>query len=100
MNEICKKVAEYYRIPFEKLFSKSRKSKLVEARRMCMLLMYETLRKSHQQIANYFEMDRTTVIYHVDLLKEEIKTGVYKETVKEYNMLKDYGGNWHDNCIT
>ena len=89
MEEICKTVCEYYRVPLEQLFSRSRKSKLVEARRMAMLLMYKDLNKTHQQIANYFELERTNVTHHLTAIIDEIKAGVFKQSLKDYNILKN-----------
>lgn len=70
-NDIIHLVAQYYRIPTEKLVGPSRRKEVLLPRQMSMFLIYELLNYSFDTIGDFFQgRNHTTVLHAYHKMKE------------------------------
>lgn len=76
-------------ISYEKLMSKSRKSRIVYCRHMAMYIVRDTTNLSYPDIAKLFNReDHTTVMHAYDKIKDSLKEHVYTR-IKYNEIMKD-----------
>ena len=80
MQDAINRVLEKHELTVEDLFAKRRDRPFVNARRQLMKIMYHELKWSAQRIANYLDMDISTVQYHL---------GLRQRSKKKYGALND-----------
>lgn len=80
MQDAINRVLEKHELTVSDLFAKRRDRPFVNARRHLMKIMYHELKWSAQRIANYLDMDISTVQYHL---------GLRKRSKRKYGALND-----------
>ncbi len=73
VESIAKTVASYYKLPLGDIRGKNRKAELVLARHISMYLIHKLLKKTLEEIGEYFnKRDHSTVIHAIDKMKKRI----------------------------
>ena len=73
-ESITKTVASYYKLPLGDIRGKKRKAELVLARHIAMYLIHKLLKKTLEEIGDYFDKrDHSTVIHAIDKMKKRIQ---------------------------
>lgn len=80
MQDAIDRVLQRHELTIDDLFAKRRDRPFVNARRQLMKIMYHELKWSAQRIANYLDMDISTVQYHL---------GLRQRSKKKYGALND-----------
>ena len=80
MQDAIDRVLQKHELTIDDLFAKRRDRPFVNARRQLMKIMYHELKWSAQRIANYLDMDISTVQYHL---------GLRQRSKKKYGALND-----------
>jgi len=88
MQEITQTVADYYGIDIQKILEKGRQKETVKARRMAILLIVEEKPSSLHKIGEFFGMGHDNIIHHRDVLRHELKLGIYEDIIEDYRALK------------
>lgn len=74
IDSITKTVASFYKIPLGDIRGKKRKAELVLARHISMYLIHKLLKKTLEEIGDYFDKrDHSTVIHAIDKMKKRIQ---------------------------
>jgi chromosomal replication initiator protein len=82
---ITKTVASYYKLPLGDIRGKKRKAELVLARHISMYLIHKLLKKTLEEIGEYFDKrDHSTVIHAIDKMRKRIKEeGSFSQLIYE-----------------
>lgn len=73
-NDVIEQVAQYYKIPLEKLLSRDRSRDVSHPRQVAMFLLREDVRLSLPQIGEALGgRDHTTVMHAIEKIKEELQ---------------------------
>jgi chromosomal replication initiator protein len=73
VESIAKTVSSYYKLPLGDIRGKNRKAELVLARHISMYLIHKLLKKTLEEIGEYFnKRDHSTVIHAIDKMKKRI----------------------------
>ncbi|MCT4642459.1 MAG: chromosomal replication initiator protein DnaA [Bacteriovoracaceae bacterium] len=71
---IAKTVAKYFKLPLGDIRGKTRKAELVLARHIAMYMAHKNLKKTLEEIGDYFDKrDHSTVIHAIDKINNKIK---------------------------
>lgn len=70
IKTLTKTVSDYFNVPLRRLFMKDRHRDIVDARRVCWIILSETFRWPHYRIADRWHVDRTTVTVGIIAFKE------------------------------
>lgn len=74
IESITKGVASYFKLPLGDIRGKARKAELVFARHIAMYMTHKILKKTLEEIGDFFDKrDHTTVIHAIDKIKKKIK---------------------------
>ena len=74
IESITKAVASYFKLPLGDIRGKARKAELVFARHIAMYMTHKILKKTLEEIGDFFDKrDHTTVIHAIDKIKKKIK---------------------------
>lgn len=74
IESIAKTVSSYYKLPLGDIRGKKRKAELVLARHISMYLIHKLLKKTLEEIGDYFDKrDHSTVIHAIDKMKKRIQ---------------------------
>jgi len=84
-ESITKTVASYYKLPLGDIRGKKRKQELVLARHIAMYLIHKLLKKTLEEIGEYFDKrDHSTVIHAIDKMRKRIKEeGSFSQLIYE-----------------
>ncbi|HWP61655.1 MAG TPA: chromosomal replication initiator protein DnaA [Candidatus Paceibacterota bacterium] len=75
VDEIVRRIAQYYEIPEKSIYEKTRKKEVVRPRQIIMYILREEFSVSYPSIGEKLGgRDHTTVIHSCEKIKEEIKT--------------------------
>jgi chromosomal replication initiator protein len=85
IESITKTVSSYYKLPLGDIRGKNRKAELVLARHISMYLIHKLLRKTLEEIGDYFnKRDHSTVIHAIDKMKKRISDeGSFSQLIYE-----------------
>ncbi len=85
IESIQKLVCDYYQLPYDSVFEKTRKRNILQARQITMFLTKQFTKNSLQSIGKHFRgMDHTSVIHSCEVVKNLIETEEsFKDAVKE-----------------
>ncbi len=85
IDSIAKTVSSYYKLPLGDIRGKNRKAELVLARHIAMYLIHKLLKKTLEEIGDYFnKRDHSTVIHAIDKMKKRIKEeGSFSQLIYE-----------------
>ena len=85
VESIAKTVASYYKLPLGDIRGKNRKAELVLARHIAMYLIHKLLKKTLEEIGEYFnKRDHSTVIHAIDKMKKRISDeGQFSQLIYE-----------------
>ncbi len=74
IDNITKAVANYFKLPLGDIKGKARKAELVLARHIAMYMTHKILKKTLEDIGDYFDKrDHSTVIHAIDKINKKIK---------------------------
>lgn len=71
---ISHSVCDYFKVDYDSVFSKSRKSSILEIRQIVMYLSYKFLPKSYKDIGDWFGMDHTTIMNSCTRIQNRLDT--------------------------
>ena len=75
IEEVVRRIAQYYEIPEKSIYEKTRKKEVVKPRQIIMYMLREEFSVSYPSIGEKLGgRDHTTVIHSCEKIKEEIKT--------------------------
>ena len=75
IDEVVRRIAQYYEIPEKSIYEKTRKKEVVKPRQIIMYMLREEFSVSYPSIGEKLGgRDHTTVIHSCEKIKEEIKT--------------------------
>jgi chromosomal replication initiator protein len=75
IDEVVRRVAQYYEIPEKNIYEKTRKKEVVRPRQIIMYMLREEFNVSYPSIGEKLGgRDHTTVIHSCEKIKEEVKT--------------------------
>lgn len=75
VDEVVRRIAQYYEIPEKAIYEKTRKKEVVKPRQIIMYMLREEFSVSYPSIGEKMGgRDHTTVIHSCEKIKEEIKT--------------------------
>ncbi len=75
IDEVVRRIAQYYEIPEKSIYEKTRKKEVVKPRQIIMYMLREEFSVSYPSIGEKLGgRDHTTVIHSCEKIKEELKT--------------------------
>jgi chromosomal replication initiator protein len=75
VDEVVRRIAQYYEIPEKSIYEKTRKKEVVKPRQIIMYILREEFSVSYPSIGEKLGgRDHTTVIHSCEKIKEELKT--------------------------
>jgi chromosomal replication initiator protein len=75
VEDVVRKVAQYYEVPEKSIYEKTRKKEVVRPRQVIMYILREEFNVSYPSIGEKLGgRDHTTVIHSCEKVKEEVKT--------------------------
>jgi chromosomal replication initiator protein len=75
IEEVVRRIAQYYEIPEKSIYEKTRKKEVVKPRQVIMYVLREEFNVSYPSIGEKLGgRDHTTVIHSCEKIKEEVKT--------------------------
>jgi chromosomal replication initiation ATPase DnaA len=80
--EIAEKVCNYYQIKYGQMMSKYRGEEVTLARQMTMYLTKEKTELNGEEIGKIFNRDRTTVLYSIQKIREQL-SNKFDDTIKK-----------------
>ncbi len=80
--EIAEKVCNYYQIKYGQMMSKYRGEEVTLARQMTMYFTKEKTELNGEEIGKIFNRDRTTVLYSIQKIREQL-SNKFDDTIKK-----------------
>ena len=80
--EIAEKVCNYYQIKYGQMMSKYRGEEVTLARQMTMYLTKEKTELNGEEIAQFFNRDRTTVLHSIQKIRGQL-SNKFDDTIKK-----------------
>lgn len=75
IDEVVRRIAQYYEVPEKSIYEKTRKKEVVKPRQIIMYMLREEFAVSYPSIGEKLGgRDHTTVIHSCEKIKEEVKT--------------------------
>jgi chromosomal replication initiator protein len=85
VEEIVRRIAQYYEVAEKSIYEKTRKKEVVKPRQIIMYILREEFAVSYPSIGEKLGgRDHTTVIHSCEKIKEEIKTNNALESELEH----------------
>ncbi len=85
IDEVVRRIAQYYEVPEKSIYEKTRKKEVVKPRQIIMYMLREEFNVSYPSIGEKLGgRDHTTVIHSCEKIKEEIKTNTTLEQEIEH----------------
>lgn len=85
MEKLINIICENYKVSKEDLFSKRKKTKIVNARHMYMYFLFKYYHKNLTETAKLTNRNHGTIIYAIKKIDNEIK--IYKDKIKEIEII-------------